>query len=487
VISPRRIGLALASGVLVVLAGASPASAHAVLEGTDPAPDTVLGSVPSSVTLTFDEAVTTLPTSIRVYAPDGSRVDDGHVLHPNGAGEQVSVGVSGSAARGTYLVSWRVIADDSHPVSGAFTFAVGNRSATPIARPERTDRTVAAMLGASRFVGYLGCALLVGGLAFLIVLWPAGRGTRRSRMLLLAGSVGLLVSATAALFLNGPYDAALGLGSIGEADLMRETLSTIFGHAMLVRLLIAFVTTAVLLDARRLGRTQGIVLAGLAVALVATFPFTGHAVAGDLRALALVSDLIHVSAMSVWLGGLAMLVAALMRSPVAELDPVVRQFSRVALACVVLLVSTGAFQAWRQVRGWAALVHTTYGRELLVKIGLVALVLLVAWFSRSWVIRSARADEADMHDVARLRRTVLAEAVIAVVVLGITSALVATEPARTAYHPTGAADLRRASSIRGATSSATGSALMATSRARGQMPGRGPAVLSVVRSASPAG
>ena len=439
-VTPRRLGVALAAGLLVLVVGAPPASAHAVLEGSTPAPDSLLGSAPSRVTLSYDEAVTILPTSLRVYGPDGSRVDDARVLHPQGVGERVSVGMEPTTARGTYLVSWRVISADSHPVSGAFTFAVGARSATPTAHADHTNRAVAVALGTCRIVGYLGCALLVGGLAFLALAWPAGGGSRRSRALLLVGALGLVASSAAAILLKGPYDAALGLGSISEADLMKETLSTIYGRAMLVRFTLAFLAAALLLDARRLGRAQGLALGVLAVGVVASFPFTGHAVAGDQRLLALGSDLVHVSAMSVWLGGLMMLVVPLMRSPPAEVAPAVQRFSTVALVCVALLVATGSYQAWRQVRAWGALTHTTYGQELLIKVGLVALVLVVAWFSRAWVTRSARAPEPP-QTVRRLRLSVTTEAAIAAVVLGVTSALVATEPASTAYHPTVAATL----------------------------------------------
>jgi copper transport protein len=431
VVTVRRVGLALAMSVLGLLAVASPAAAHTVLERSDPAAGSLLRSAPSAVTLTYDEAVTVLPSSVEVFGPDGTRADNGHVVQPGASGRTVAVGLRDTGRRGTYLVSWRVISDDSHPVSGSFTFSIGERSTTPTAHAQHTDRAVAFALGTSRFVGYVACALLVGGLAFVARAWPEGREARGGRVLLLVGALGLLVSSAAALLLKGPYDAGLGLRSIGEGDLMRETLGTTYGHGMLVRLALAFVSAAVLLNLRRLDRASGMVLGVLGVGVLLTYPPTGHAFAGEQRLLAMTSDVLHVGAMAVWLGGLAMLVLPLMRATPTEVSSAVVRFSRMALVCVALLVATGLYQAWREVRSWEALFHTTYGRELLVKTVLVALVVLAASASRAWVTRSQH-DAGATPTVGRLRRSVAAEVVLALVVLGVTSALVATEPARTA-------------------------------------------------------
>jgi copper transport protein len=157
--------------------------------------------------------------------------------------------------------------------------------------------------------------------------------------------------------------------------------------------------------------------------------------------LATVNDTVHVLAASTWLGGLVLLLAVVLRPEPAvvgvaepdELAPVVRRFSRLAAILVLLLVATGIYQAARQVGSFGAFGATTYGRELLAKIGVICVVLLLAAGSRAFVWRGGHPS--------RLRRTVLGEALGLAVVLGITSALVATEPAKTAYHPTASANL----------------------------------------------
>ena len=111
-----------------VLAFAAPAFAHAQLLGTSPASGAVVASAPPEVVLTFGEAVQAPPSAIEVFSADGRQVQTGPVEHPSGRGNQVGVSLP-SSLKGTYVVSWRVISADTHPVQGAFTFSVGAPSA----------------------------------------------------------------------------------------------------------------------------------------------------------------------------------------------------------------------------------------------------------------------------------------------------------------------------------------------------------------------
>jgi copper transport protein len=432
--SLRAAALALVPVALLV---AGPSWGHATLESSNPGADAVLARLPPTVTLHFDEPVGTLPTSLEVYGPDGSRIDTGDVSHPGGDGARVSVGTSGTQ-RGTYLVSWRVISADSHPVSGAFTFSVGKRSAAPTAPTERTDPTVGVLLGGTRWLGYAGAALGIGGIAFLVVCWPEGWSSRRALRLIRWGLAAIAAGAACSLLLKGPYDAALGLSAVTHGSLLHEVLSSTYGHAQITRLVLvalAFLLLAVGKGRPNLPRLALMALAGLA--LLTTYATSGHAVSDHPEWLAVPIDMVHVAAMSVWFGGLVMLAVLVLRDGVHGdvAGGVARRFSALALTAVSLLVVTGIYQGWRQVRSWAALTATTYGRELLIKIVLVAAVLVVAAASRRWV-------RGRSTDVSVLRRRVSVEALGLVGVLALTSALVATDPAHTAYHPSVSANLR---------------------------------------------
>lgn len=423
-----RVVAALTMTVAFVLL-AGPASAHAVLEQSTPRPDSVLTTAPSEVTLRYDEPVTLLGDSLRVYGPDGRRVDRGDVGHPAGHGDEVRVSL-GSAPQGTYLVAWRVVSADSHPVSGAFTYSVGKRTAAPAAPVESADRGVGVLLGVARWLGYTGSALLVGVLLVVAWCWREGWGARGARRLLGAGAALLGVGAVLDIVLKGPYDAALGLGAVTHGDLFREVLGTTYGHATVARLVLAGLGA---LGLAVLSRPSRLLTSGYAVLVGLSFALAGHAAAGSGRVLATLNDTAHVLAASTWLGGLVLLLAVVLPAGGGEMTPVVRRFSRLAAVLVLLLVATGIYQAARQIGSWGAFGATTYGRELLVKLGVIAVVVLLAAGSRAYVWRGG--------GPGRLRRTVLGEALGLAVVLGVTSALVATEPAKTAYHPTASANL----------------------------------------------
>jgi copper transport protein len=189
--------------------------------------------------------------------------------------------------------------------------------------------------------------------------------------------------------------------------------------------------------------------------IIGTVALAGHAGSGRYAALGVLLDAVHLAAMAVWLGGLALLVvllpssgpaapaepgervapeeavltsgsvgAALAPSPVAADERVegVTRFSSVAFACVVALVATGVVQTWRVLPGGLGdLTSTDYGRTLLVKLVFVAGLVALGWGSRRLVARRLLGPP--------LWRSVATEVVIAVAVLVVTAILTGSPPA----------------------------------------------------------
>ncbi|GAB3998085.1 hypothetical protein GCM10029992_22910 [Glycomyces albus] len=155
---------------------ASGAWAHALATGTEPAADEVLDTPPAEVVIEFNEPVTPVDAATGVVAPDGDRVDTGIA---EGEGPSVMVISIDADQEGTYLVGYRVVSDDGHPVSGTFNFSVGTETEAPGADAliAETDPLVQGLLYANRGIGYAGLALALGG----GVLMAAGLGTARPR------------------------------------------------------------------------------------------------------------------------------------------------------------------------------------------------------------------------------------------------------------------------------------------------------------------
>lgn len=420
--------LGVVMGLLGVVVGpAAPAAAHAVLSSTVPAKDSIVDEAPTQVVLTFSEAVTPIEGRIRVIGPDGERADTGE---PRAVGNQLVIPLKPNGPQGTYLVTFRVISADSHPVSGTFAYSVGVLSNLPSADDADAESSplVTVAFPVARWIGYLGLILLVGAAFILTMLWPTRLDRAGPTRMIWLGA-GLVALATLAeLALQVPYVA----GSDVRASDVREVLTSQYGAAHLVRL---GVLAAALVVLRPVVRGRGwagdrILLAVLGTLAVATWSISGHPTASSMPIVTVTADMIHLGAMSVWLGGLVVLFLFLLRAASdRELSAIVPVWSRWATYAVVALVATGVAQAIIQVGSVDGLTSTTYGRVLLLKTALVVAVMAVAGLSRRLV-----APIAQMADGAprRLRTRVVAEAVGAVLVVAVASVLVQTTPARSA-------------------------------------------------------
>ena len=473
-LAPRILAATAAAFALVAI-GASPAYAHAELETTDPQAGAVYDTAPKEVTLRYSEPVEASLGAVRLFDGRGQRLETGAPSHPDGEGRAVRVDLPG-LRDGSYVVTWRVLSADSHPVRGAFTFQVGPEATADdldsltqrLLASQGGSEVVGAVYAVARFGVFASLALLVGGAAFLVLVWSRGRESKRAATLVWAGWTGAVLSTMLELLIQGPYAAGLGLGDALDIDLVQNVLDTRAGRVWLARLALLALAAVLLwrlLPARRrpvreYPLTPAWVLAAAAVgiALVATPGIGGHAGSGDLVPLAVVADTAHLGGVALWLGGLVVLFAAFLpRADADDLRSAVPRYSQLALGAVAVIVATGVFQAWRQVGSLGALRDTDFGRLLVIKVLLVGVLVVAAAFSREVVNRTFRARTArvpvgaggpqpsdddpvfdepppldDATEVRNLRRSVVIEVVIAVVILGVTALLVNTPPGRSA-------------------------------------------------------
>jgi copper transport protein len=444
---------------------AAPASAHATLSSTEPVGGTAVKTSPESVVLRFSEAVQIPLGSIRVFAsPSGKQIETGSAGHEDG-GRAVAVNLP-KLDEGSFIVTWRVTSADAHPIHGAFTFTVGEASggAEDAALVQRLlasgsgSTTVGAIYAVVRFTAFAALVLLVGGLAFVSFIWPAGAGFARTQRLLWAAWGLAFVSTAVGIPVQGVYSAALPLSKVLSSTVLSGVLDERFGQVWTTRLFLLGLLAALLVIMGRRAPNRPLLIGGgvLCAGLLLTPGLAGHAATQDLVALAVVSDLIHLLAVSLWLGGLALLaVAVLPRGQAEEMSSVVPRFSRMAFGAVIAILLTGTFQSWRSVRSTAALTETTYGRLLIVKVVLFAVLVGLGALSRRVVQARYRVPAArlsfgpgaatvdpDRATVAQLRRAVGAETVIAVVVLAVTALLVNAQPARSALAQPFSAEMR---------------------------------------------
>jgi copper transport protein len=450
------VGLLVAIGVLV--GGSAPATAHALLVTSQPNDRAALAEAPTEVVLTFTEPVTVPTGGLRVLDADAQRVDLGTIA--TGDPTRVAVALPPELPDGGYVVTYRVISTDSHPVGGVRTFTVGDGAevdaATLAGIADDGVAAAARRVGqVLRGLGYVALLLATGGAVagWLVV----RRSEDRELAHLLAVRAALTGVALSLLAVPVQAVAVTGdLSALWSGVAWWEAAISSFGVAAIVRAaLLAVLATALL------ARFPSVAVALIAAAAVGTVALDGHQRSVSPTWLLITGDLLHVGAAAVWFGGLVVVTVLLARSsarrePVAAAELVAR-FSGVALGAVVLLGIGGLAMARPLVGQPAALLGTAYGITLLVKLGAVTVVLLVAAYNRlrlvpaivasvtpvgaapvgaasdvspepGAVTSTQRADRAAAA-WGQLRRTLRVEVVLLIGVLLVTGVLATTQPA----------------------------------------------------------
>ncbi len=428
-----RLVTAAAACLLAVLASAAPAAAHATLVGTDPVDGTVLARSPGEATLTFDERVSVPADGVQAFDADGKPI----TTSASASDTLVTVDLPDQLADGTYVVVWRVVSADGHPVAGSLTFSVGTPSVRVVSPtpPERAGTVVTSVLSTAQAVGYVGLLLAVGLGIFTVLLVPAhvraDRPRSRMRTVASAAAVVSVAAATATLPL-----AVITQHGGGLADLAAlETWVSITPTPLiaLILLSVGLLLVRVALRARLLLVWQRAAL-GLGTGLAVASPaLTGHSRAFEPQAPVIALDVLHVLAGSVWLGGLVGLAITLpaIAGRGTHAVQVLARFSTLAAGVLVALVATGGLLAWRIMASWENLFGTPYGWLLLTKISLVALAVAIATWNRYVLVPRARADDGYQErrtTAVRLARVVTVEAAVIVLVLALTGFLVNQSP-----------------------------------------------------------
>jgi copper transport protein len=259
------------------------------------------------------------------------------------------------------------------------------------------------------------------------------------------------------LLLHGPLAAGLPLSRALDATLVARTVGTRFGgtwamRVLLLVFLVAFLRAWSEWEAAWTRTGAWVAVGVLAAALVVTPALSGHAAGGPYAAVGVVVGVLHYSAAAVWFGGLILLGTCLLPHADVGLLEAVPRFSSVAFTAMVFIVVTGMVQGWRQLGSLQALGATGYGRLLVAKVAAFLILVAVAGRSRVLVRRRLTAlvgagvpdlgargaagpglgDDPDASSLWLLRRLVLAEVIIAIVVLAVTALLGIATPPRAA-------------------------------------------------------
>ena len=433
--------LALAGAM--ALAYARDADAHANLAEADPAPNSVLDEPPERVSIRFTEPLEAALSHIHVLDSSGRRVDlDDSALDP---ADPTTMSVSLPPLEdGAYTVAWKNVSTvDGHLVRGAFAFSVGQPLSEDAAVAEEHPLFRAWPEPYIRWMTLTGLAVMVGGLFFHVAaarpaLYQTSDPQTRTRIF--RASLEIAIYGVGLFFLGSVAHLVLQASLVYETsilstlpgpvtDLARDTA---WGRLWIARAFPALAIAALLFYMMLTGERRFLVeiCAALgAVALLLT-SMTSHAAAiPDIAAASLLNDFIHLTAASIWVGGVFGIAFTIMARPGREaLLALLGRFSPVAAFSVVALGLTGIYSAWAQVYIPQAMA-TPYGITLAVKTLLVVVLLALGFGNLTWSRRGRRGDERAQRWIPRL---VTAEIAVMLLVMLSVGFLTTLEPARQA-------------------------------------------------------
>jgi copper transport protein len=423
-----RAAVVVAVTAASLVALAAPAAAHSTLESSDPAAGSSVPASPRHIVLTFSEDPDAKLSLVGVIDSSGATVPG--VSAPEAVPDeklQLRVTPSRPLDDGVYTVNWRVVsAVDGHVETGAFAFGVGEKPAPGsevVVELLHTSPWVSAMATAGKWLLYASLILLVGAASTSLLVFsgrlPAG-GVPVLRISVFVAIVGLCLMIWSQRVL-------VGAPSLLPLFLTREgKLLLALGVALLV--CIGAVVAVDLWPAR-----WSLWLLGAAGAVAMLVHVVGgHAASpSSVWLLNIAVQWVHLTAIGVWVGGLFWLLLGLRGTARPERAAAIGAFTRVATVTLVIVLATGLARALGEVGSLGALVDTSYGVTLLVKIGLVAGLVGLGALNHFFWVPAVRRDDGE----ATARRFGLnsrGELVAALAVLAATAVLSGLAPARLA-------------------------------------------------------
>ena len=299
---------------------------------------------------------------------------------------------------------------------------------------------------AIRFALYADLMVLAGMTAFTLYALTAVERTSTSLIslrpiVLVLAMLGLILSGYGLLALAAAMMGA-SLFPVDPIHVRMILFETAIGTAGMVRMLALAIVLAAALALERLPTSMRIVVLLASSVAIATLVWTGHAgategVSGTIHRL---SDIVHMLAASIWVGGIASFSWLLFR-PAGKASPAelaithraLDHFSRVGTLVVGLIVLTGLINS--QILIGAAnigqIATTPYGQLLLAKIALFGLMLVLAAANR-WRLTPGLQASMESGDEAAaamaMRKSLIAEGAAVLFILALVAWLGTLEP-----------------------------------------------------------
>ncbi|MDX2225087.1 MAG: copper resistance protein CopC [Rhodospirillaceae bacterium] len=417
-----------AAAVLAILlcqAWTQSALAHAVLMDSSPKAGQMLETAPKEVSVTFNENVGPIffklldRTGKEVGAPGEIRLDGFSMILP----------LNEDLPNGTYVLTYRVISADTHPVGATFGFSVGEPMADMSAMSAGADQGATAWtyaVAANRWVLYAAMLLAAGSALFTLLLNAPASVNAAAYALGRTGAIAAAIAYFLSIGFGGAEMVMGGAGALFAADTWSRGLaSTLTPSAA-----IGIPGMLILIWAFAAGpeKPKSGALAVGAAAAIGSFLVTGHAATAPPVWMMAPAVGVHLVATAFWMGALYPLYKSTRLMSVNESGALMTEFSTRAVWAVGAIVLSGVLITWTQVQSIGNLFGNDYATSLLSKLGLFVVVLALAAYNKTSLTPAL--ERGDSGGAARIRTTIRVEYAVYILILGAAMTMTLTTPPR---------------------------------------------------------
>jgi len=412
-------------GLLLVctLATSSPQGfAHAVLLDSSPKPGEMLMQSPAEVVANFNEGVG--PIFFKVLDVKGQPVGDPGEIRLDGT--KMILPLRATLPNGTYVLTYRVISADTHPVGATFGFSIGEPMKTVDATADAGSRSIWSLaVAVNRWVLYAGMLWVAGTALFLLLLGIEGSLREDARQKARWASVLTALSYVLAVGFGGADMQLGGVDALWKAATWRSGLdSTLASSAVLGLIAMALLYAGFVAGEQR---RHGVLIAGATLA-IGSFLVTGHAATAPPAWLMAPVVGVHLLATAFWIGAFRPLLLSTRQLSAADSGALMQRFSNFAVPAVIVVLISGTAISLKQLGSPAKLFDNDYGTVLLTKIILVLVIIGIAAYNK--INLTPRLIANDVAGVSKIKRTITLELMLYVIVLAAASALTVTTPPR---------------------------------------------------------
>ena len=301
----------------------------------------------------------------------------------------------------------------------------------PVTTPTDAVTTPPARLGGPigllRLVGYLFVSALVGGLLFMLLVWPEGSHNATAiRYIRLSGIGAVLTQLSLVVFTTAQVTNTGIVSSLNPTDWF-ELFNTSQGRTLFLRFLVVIVIAVLALNPERVIDPEFQVPSLIMIAvLIATYGF--DRAGGRLYIVGVIIAIVHMALVIAWTGGVFMISRVILsKSGDEDLLDALRSWSRLATTLTVGIIGTGLFQVGR-LDGWS-LINSGHGRLLLLKIIAVIFLIFVELALRKFIMqRLSKVTALSMRAILTMRKAATIQMSATVVILAMSSWLISMRP-----------------------------------------------------------